>query len=38
VSGLNLWLGKPALLVWVGLALGVPMALTGAWLIHRIGD
>lgn len=38
VSGLNLWLGKPAMLVWLGLALGVPMAAAGVWMILRIGD
>lgn len=38
VSGLNLWLGKPALLVWAGLLLGLPMALVGSWLILKIGD
>ncbi|MGL6291697.1 MAG: hypothetical protein ACRC2H_13485 [Silanimonas sp.] len=38
VSGLNLWLGKPAVLVWIGLALGLPMAAAGVWLILRIGD
>jgi hypothetical protein len=38
VSGLNLWLGKPPSLVWWGLAVGVPLALGGALLIHRIGD
>ncbi len=38
VSGLNLWLGKPALLVWAGLLLGLPMAVVGGWLILKIGD
>ena len=38
VSGLNLWLGKPAMLVWLGRALGVPMAAAGVWMILRIGD
>ena len=38
VSGLNLWLGKPAMLVWLGLALGVPMAAAGVWMILRLGD
>jgi hypothetical protein len=38
VSGLNLWLGKPAVLVWAGLLIGLPMALVGSWLILKIGD
>ncbi len=38
VSGLNLWLGKPLMLVVFGVALGLPMALAGAWMILRIGD
>ena len=38
VSGLNAWLGKPALLVWAGLLIGLPMALVGSWLILKIGD
>jgi len=38
VSGLNLWLGKPAPLVWAGVLLGLPMALVGGWLILKIGD
>ena len=38
VSGLNLWLGKPAPLVWAGLLLGLPMAFVGCWLILKIGD
>jgi ABC-type amino acid transport system permease subunit len=38
VSGLNLWLGKPAPLVWAALLLGLPMAIIGSWLIlsHRV--
>jgi hypothetical protein len=38
VAALNLWLGKPTMLVSAGLALGVPLALVGALMIHRIGD
>ncbi|WP_397608464.1 hypothetical protein [Silanimonas sp.] len=38
VSGLNLWLGKPAPLVWAALLLGLPMAIIGSWLILKIGD
>lgn len=38
VSALNFWLGKPPTLVWVGVALGLPLAVVGAGLILRIGD
>lgn len=38
VSCLNLWLGKPALLVWAGFLIGLPMAIVGGWLILKIGD
>lgn len=38
VSGLDYWLGKSPVLVWLGLALGIPLAILGGVLIHRIGD
>lgn len=38
VAALNLWLSKPVALVWLGFAIGVPLALVGALMIHRIGD
>jgi hypothetical protein len=38
LSGLNVWLGKPQMLVWWGLALGLPLAVGGVALIHRIED
>ena len=38
VSVLNVWLGKPPVLAWSGVALGLPLAVLGGVLIHRIGD
>lgn len=38
VAALNFWLSKPMAFVWWGFAVGVPLALLGALMIHRIGD
>lgn len=38
VACLNLWLGKPAPLVWAGVLIGLPVAIAGGWLILKIGD
>ena len=36
VSGLNALLGKPMLLVWVALAIGLPLTLVGVLFLQRI--
>jgi hypothetical protein len=38
VSALNAWSGKPSLLVWAGLAMGLPMTVAGIVLINRVSD
>lgn len=36
VSGLNALLGKPMLLVWVALAIGLPLTVAGLAFLQRI--
>ncbi len=36
VSGLNLWLGKPMILVWVALGLGLPLTVAGGVFLRRV--
>ncbi|GIX39139.1 MAG: hypothetical protein KatS3mg128_0188 [Silanimonas sp.] len=38
VSALNAWSGKPSLLVWAGLAMGLPITVAGIVLINRVSD
>jgi len=36
VSGLNALLGKPMVLVWAALAIGLPLTVAGLVLLQRI--
>jgi hypothetical protein len=38
LSALNAWAGKPSLLVWAGLAMGLPMTVAGIVFINRVSD
>lgn len=38
VAAINAWASRPSSIVWIGLLLGLPLAVLGVVLINRIGD